>query len=561
MVKKNFLKSSLIVLAVLAVALIPTASVNAAVDTVLPSLTYSAHVQNVGWTTNSRAGSEESQISRSFAGSEGKSQRLEALKVTFTAPAGVVLKYDAHIQGIGWTGWNVLDKTNQLVGTEGQSKRLEALKLSVTGLTGYEIKYRAHVQGIGWQNWLTVDNSQDETSNFVGTQGQSKRIEAIEVLILKTADADIFDARQEAIADLMTYANANEYKKNAKLLQKEIEAGLVALNDIDTANNVATITKALNDAEDKIDEILTDRDINESLATLNTELDNWVKEKLSDNVRGKEELGKYSDVSAIKEAIADAKAEAANKEQYVKNDFDGNILKTEAQKAVRYAFKEYALNLATEEYNRKAVSDSDMVLKNSIYKQIKTALADTESETGVVEKKYPSFSDTKTQIAKLDTEANLKEFGKLREQYQELLDNALKKAPYTGGAFQNATHESDLMKLLQNQYATLAQVDVIANVVSNAKKEMNTAQSSADIQKIHDETININILNGYKVFIRTTLTELESLENASGYYLRKANNSNYTDLMTELENKDATALTLKEAFNKVLDNLIQKASV
>ena len=561
MVKKNFLKSSLIVLAVLAVALIPTASVNAAVDTVLPSLTYSAHVQNVGWTTNSRAGSEESQISRSFAGSEGKSQRLEALKVTFTAPAGVVLKYDAHIQGIGWTGWNVLDKANQLVGTEGQSKRLEALKLSVTGLTGYEIKYRAHVQGIGWQNWLTVDNSQDETSNFVGTQGQSKRIEAIEVLILKTADADIFDARQEAIADLMTYANANEYKKNAKLLQKEIEAGLVALNDIDTANNVATITKALNDAEDKIDEILTDRDINESLATLNTELDNWVKEKLSDNVRGKEELGKYSDVSAIKEAIADAKAEAANKEQYVKNDFDGNILKTEAQKAVRYAFKEYALNLATEEYNRKAVSDSDMVLKNSIYKQIKTALADTESETGVVEKKYPSFSGTKTQIAKLDTEANLKEFGKLREQYQELLDNALKKAPYTGGAFQNATHESDLMKLLQNQYATLAQVDVIANVVSNAKKEMNTAQSSADIQKIHDETININILNGYKVFIRTTLTELESLENASGYYLRKANNSNYTDLMTELENKDATALTLKEAFNKVLDNLIQKASV
>ena len=202
-----------------------------------------------------------------------------------------------------------------------------------------------------------------------------------------------------------------------------------------------------------------------------------------------------------------------------------------------------------------------MVLKNSIYKQIKTALADTESETGVVEKKYASFSDTKTQIAKLDTEANLKEFGKLREQYQELLDNALKKAPYTGGAFQNATHESDLMKLLQNQHATLAQVDVIANVVSNAKKEMNTAQSSADIQKIHDETININILNGYKVFIRTTLAELESLENASGYYLRKANNSNYTDLMTELENKDATALTLKEAFNKVLDNLIQKASV
>ena len=553
MVKKNFLKSSLIVLAVLAVALIPTASVNAAVDTVLPSLTYSAHVQNVGWTTNSRAGSEESQISRSFAGSEGKSQRLEALKVTFTAPDGVVLKYDAHIQGSGWTGWNVLDKANQLVGTEGQSKRLEALKLSVTGLEGYEIKYRAHVQGIGWQDWLTVDNSQDETSNFVGTQGQSKRIEAIEVLILDTAEADVFDARQEAISDLMTYANARDYTKNAKLLQEKIDEGLKALNNVSTNNTVGKIAQALNKTEAEIKDILTDRQINEKLTALNKAIDDWAT-CLDVNIRNKEELGKYINVPAVKQAIADAKTEAANKEQYVDGDFTGNKLKDEACKSIRYALKEYVLDLAEEEYNREAVSEDDKLLKNSVYQGIKDALEDTK--TG---KKYPLVSEIMTEVAKLDATENLMALKDLREAYEGVINNLVSGAPYSQAAFLSATYQTALKKLLENENATLAQVDVIANAVSRGLERTKVASSTAELESIFKET-TVNILTGFKTFIKTTLAELESLENPSNYYLRKANNATYTELMEELEKETTTAETLKTKFTAVLNNLIAKGS-
>ena len=189
MVKKNFLKSSLIMLVVLAIVLLPMASVKAAIDKADdPSLAYSAHVQNIGWTKASNAGTAESAIATSLAGSEGKSQRLEALKVTFTAPTGVALSCNAHVQGKGWTGWTKLEGKDVLIGTEGECKRLEAIKLSVTGLEGFEIKYRAHVQGYGWMDWVTADDSTDVTSNFAGTKGECKRIEAIEVLILKTAE-------------------------------------------------------------------------------------------------------------------------------------------------------------------------------------------------------------------------------------------------------------------------------------------------------------------------------------------------------------------------------------
>ena len=177
------------------------------------------------------------------------------------------------------------------------------------------------------------------------------------------------------------------------------------------------ITKALNAAEDNIDEILSDRDISEKLTAFNKNLDNWVEAKLGVNIRDKEELGKYTDVPAIKEAVADAKAEAANKEQYVNNDFDGNVLDNEAKKTIRYAFKEYALVLLEEEYNKEATKDNDKLLRAGVYTTIKKALEDTESE-----KKYPSITDTKTEIAKLDLEANLKTLTQAKKDYKHFIN-------------------------------------------------------------------------------------------------------------------------------------------
>lgn len=77
---------------------------------------------------------------------------------------------NAHIQDIGWTGYK--DTSKEMVGTEGQGKRLEAIQFKANN--GLEIQYRVHVQNIGWQDWKN-------NGEIAGTEGQSLGIEAIEI--------------------------------------------------------------------------------------------------------------------------------------------------------------------------------------------------------------------------------------------------------------------------------------------------------------------------------------------------------------------------------------------
>ena len=197
MVKKNFLKSSLIIaLAVITAltvaAMLPNKVSAASNDSETVSLTYSAHMQTYGDGSIVEAGNEENETPTSFAGVIGESKRMESLAISFEGPEGVTLKYQAHVQGIGWQDVVTATKDNTtFIGTKGQSKRVEAIKITVEGLetlnkAGYAIKYRAHVQGIGWQDWITADDKAFdlEKVNFAGTTGESKRIEAIEVVLV-----------------------------------------------------------------------------------------------------------------------------------------------------------------------------------------------------------------------------------------------------------------------------------------------------------------------------------------------------------------------------------------
>ena len=197
MVKKNFLKSSLIialaVITALTVAVMLPNKVSAASnDSKTITLTYSAHMQTYGDGNVVKAGNEVTATPTSFAGVTGESKRMESLTMAFEGPTGVSLKYQAHVQGLGWTTEVPVTKEGTtFVGTKGQSKRVEAVKITVVGLdkltnAGYEIRYRAHVQGIGWQDWVTADASEyNETErNFAGTKGESRRIEAIEIVVV-----------------------------------------------------------------------------------------------------------------------------------------------------------------------------------------------------------------------------------------------------------------------------------------------------------------------------------------------------------------------------------------
>lgn len=124
---------------------------------------------------------------KNFAGTTGKSKRMEALEINFIASEGVTLKYRAHVQTYGWQDWVTADNKGghtKIVGTTGESKRMEALQISVEGLTEYKVLYRAHVQGDGWQDWVDAD----DVNAFAGTTGQSKRMEAIEIVVLDADD-------------------------------------------------------------------------------------------------------------------------------------------------------------------------------------------------------------------------------------------------------------------------------------------------------------------------------------------------------------------------------------
>ena len=87
-----------------------------------------------------------------------------------------------HIQDIGWQDWK---DSEEMAGTEGQSKRLEAIQIKLENTQDYSIEYRVHVQDIGWQDWV----KDGKTS---GTEGQSKRLEAIQIRIIsKENDSDL----------------------------------------------------------------------------------------------------------------------------------------------------------------------------------------------------------------------------------------------------------------------------------------------------------------------------------------------------------------------------------
>lgn len=140
----------------------------AAYDT---AIIYETHVQNIGW--------QGYVYEEKISGTEGKSLRLEAIKLALVNPSYTGnIEYKTHIQNIGWENeWHKNDETS---GTEGKSLRLEAIQIRLTGLIAnyYDIYYRVHVENIGWMNWV-------KNGEIAGTEGRSLRLESIQIKLVK----------------------------------------------------------------------------------------------------------------------------------------------------------------------------------------------------------------------------------------------------------------------------------------------------------------------------------------------------------------------------------------
>lgn len=132
---------------------------------------YTSHIEGNGW--NNSIYSTDGELS----GTEGKSKRLEAIKIyldTFNEQlSSAKISYQVHVQEYGWMNWK---SNGEVAGTEGQSKRLEAIRIKLENADNYNIQYRVHIQNIGWQDWK-------QNGEVAGTEGQSLRIEAIQIKI------------------------------------------------------------------------------------------------------------------------------------------------------------------------------------------------------------------------------------------------------------------------------------------------------------------------------------------------------------------------------------------
>ena len=128
---------------------------------------YRVHTQDYGWLPEVRDGQ--------IAGTTGQARRVEAIQFTHL-PKGLELDIHAHIQNKGDMAYDsVMDGNLPIIGTVGQGLRLEGFNIHVLcNDTGKKLKYDGHVQDVGWTGECAAGTP-------CGTAGQAKRMEAVKL--------------------------------------------------------------------------------------------------------------------------------------------------------------------------------------------------------------------------------------------------------------------------------------------------------------------------------------------------------------------------------------------
>ncbi|MDZ5725241.1 hypothetical protein [Acetobacterium sp. K1/6] len=181
-------------------------------------------------------------------GTVGEGLRLEAfwIKLADTAPAGLHIKYQVHVQNKGWMGFV---EDGALAGTEGEALRIEAIQISLVDdegniADGYSVEYRGHVQNIGDTEWY-ADGAQ------LGTTGSGLRLEALEIKIVQLkADMTAYNA---AVAAAAALTETDYTAESWAALQTALTDNVVTEDN--TQAEVDAATAAINAAIDALVEV------------------------------------------------------------------------------------------------------------------------------------------------------------------------------------------------------------------------------------------------------------------------------------------------------------------
>ena len=142
------------------------------------SLSYSAHVSNIGW-MGAVAGGET-------AGTTGRGLPLEALRLVLSdastgEPLGSdAISVEAHVSNVGW---QAAVGNGGTAGTTGQSRAVEALRVRLSGELSarYTVWYRVHSAEFGWLGWA-CDGAD------AGSAGYGRAVQAVQVAVLPKGD-------------------------------------------------------------------------------------------------------------------------------------------------------------------------------------------------------------------------------------------------------------------------------------------------------------------------------------------------------------------------------------
>lgn len=132
------------------------------------SISYTAHVSNIGWQPSVRDGAS--------AGTTGRALSMEALKVSLGGGIEGGVSVEAHVANIGW---QQAVGAGEIAGTTGRSLQMEAVRLSLTGAAAdsYDVYYRVHAAHFGWLGWA-------KNGEEAGSQGYGYHMEAIEICLV-----------------------------------------------------------------------------------------------------------------------------------------------------------------------------------------------------------------------------------------------------------------------------------------------------------------------------------------------------------------------------------------
>lgn len=148
--------------------IIPGYNLNEIKFVTTPEIFTEVHVQNKGWMVPVDG--------NKYAGTLGKSLRVESIKIGKKSNIPGSITYQTHVENTGWIP-PVLE--NEKAGTEGKGLKLESLSVGIHGELErfFDVCYRVHVENYGWLDWT-------KNGEIAGTTGINYRLEAVQIKIL-----------------------------------------------------------------------------------------------------------------------------------------------------------------------------------------------------------------------------------------------------------------------------------------------------------------------------------------------------------------------------------------